>query len=175
LTLTGLVLAGANGRGAKKGAPVGLLTAEAIAGRNLERLQLAVLSACDSGLGEAQSGEGVFGLQRAFHLGGRLTRRELLGNSVRRTVRQPALERLPRAAVRQRLLQLGNAGVGGSRAGTDQTPSGSLHKAPAAASASKCWARRTAKRSDAIRPSITTHFACMVDRLAVSAASDRGS
>jgi CHAT domain-containing protein len=70
LTLTGLVLTGANGRGAKKGALLGMLTAEAIAGRNLERLQLAVLSACDTALGEAQTGEGVFGLQRAFHLGG---------------------------------------------------------------------------------------------------------
>src|SRR5262249_58092287 len=69
LTLTGLVLAGANGP-AKEGKPLGVLTAEAIAGHRLDRLQLAVLSACETGLGESERGEGVFGLARAFHQGG---------------------------------------------------------------------------------------------------------
>ena len=69
LTLTGLVLAGANGP-AKEGKPLGVLTAEAIAGQRLDRLQLAVLSACETGLGENERGEGVFGLARAFHQGG---------------------------------------------------------------------------------------------------------
>jgi tetratricopeptide (TPR) repeat protein len=70
LTQTGLVPAGANLTGQDAGADGGILTAEALAGLDLRKLELAVLSACETGLGEAASGEGVFGLQRAFHLGG---------------------------------------------------------------------------------------------------------
>jgi CHAT domain-containing protein len=70
LTQTGLVLAGANLRGEEAGPDGGILTAEALAGLDLGGLELAVLSACETGLGEAASGEGVFGLQRAFHLAG---------------------------------------------------------------------------------------------------------
>jgi CHAT domain-containing protein len=70
LTQTGLVLAGANLKGKDASADGGILTAEALAGLDLRRLELAVLSACETGLGEAATGEGVFGLQRAFHLGG---------------------------------------------------------------------------------------------------------
>jgi len=73
LTQTGLVLAGANLRGKEAGPDGGILTAEALAGLNLSGLELAVLSACETGLGEAASGEGVFGLQRAFHLAGTRT------------------------------------------------------------------------------------------------------
>jgi CHAT domain-containing protein len=71
LVLSGLVLAGANvpAKDADKG-DGGILTAEAIAGLDLDRLELAVLSACDTSLGEVAGGEGVFGLQRAFHLAG---------------------------------------------------------------------------------------------------------
>jgi CHAT domain-containing protein len=65
LVLSGLVLAGANRQHED-----GVLTGEAIAGLNLERLELAVLSACETGLVEEGGGEGVFGLQRAFHLAG---------------------------------------------------------------------------------------------------------
>jgi tetratricopeptide (TPR) repeat protein len=72
LVQTGLVLAGANRPPAEDVLrdDHGILTGEAIAGLDLRRLDLAVLSACDTGLGEPTAGEGVFGLQRAFHLGG---------------------------------------------------------------------------------------------------------
>ena len=64
----GLVLAGANR--ARTTPDRGILTAEAIAGLLLDDLELAVLSACDTGLGDVAGGEGVFGLQRAFHVAG---------------------------------------------------------------------------------------------------------
>jgi CHAT domain-containing protein len=68
LVLSGLVLAGANRRDA--GSDRGILTAEGIIGLNLEGMDLAVLSACDTGLGEVAGGEGVLGLVRAFHVAG---------------------------------------------------------------------------------------------------------
>jgi CHAT domain-containing protein len=72
--LSGLVLAGANlpVMESKDSLPGddGILTAEMIVDLPLDGLELAVLSACESGLGEEGGGEGVFGLQRAFHLAG---------------------------------------------------------------------------------------------------------
>ncbi|MGC8643993.1 MAG: CHAT domain-containing tetratricopeptide repeat protein [Isosphaeraceae bacterium] len=50
-----------------------ILTAEAIAGLPLQGLNLAVLAACETGLGTVAGGESVFGLQRAFHLAGTRT------------------------------------------------------------------------------------------------------
>ena len=69
LVLSGLVLAGANRNEKDRG----ILTAEAIAGLPLQKMDLAVLSACETGLGEVAGGEGVFGLQRAFHVAGTRT------------------------------------------------------------------------------------------------------
>lgn len=74
LLLTGLVFAGANHRQtAGPGDDDGIMTAEEIAAINLEGLEWAVLSACDTGLGEIESGEGVLGLRRAFQIAGART------------------------------------------------------------------------------------------------------
>jgi CHAT domain-containing protein/tetratricopeptide (TPR) repeat protein len=68
LLMTGLVCAGAN----REGTPGrGVLTGDALIDLDLSGLELAVLSACETGLGDlGAGGEGVFGLQRAFHYAG---------------------------------------------------------------------------------------------------------
>ncbi len=74
---SGLALAGAqdtidNWRRGVSAVPEkdGLLTAAEIAALDLQRTELVVLSACDSGSGLAQAGEGVLGLRRAFATAG---------------------------------------------------------------------------------------------------------
>jgi CHAT domain-containing protein len=68
--LSGLALAGANKPDAEDD---GILTAEEVATLDLTGMDLAVLSACETGLGEVAGGEGLLGLQRAFQTAGART------------------------------------------------------------------------------------------------------
>jgi CHAT domain-containing protein len=71
LLLSGLALAGANHRAdAGPTDEDGILTAEEVTSLNLDGVEWAVLSACDTGLGQVKVGEGVFGLRRAFQVAG---------------------------------------------------------------------------------------------------------
>jgi CHAT domain-containing protein len=67
--LSGLVLAGAN-RPAQPGQDDGILTALEVAQLDLGHVDLATLSACETGLGKWAAGEGLLGLQRAFQVAG---------------------------------------------------------------------------------------------------------
>ena len=71
LLLSGLALASANRRhGASAEAEDGVLTAEEITSLDLSGVGLTVLSACESGEGVVRTGEGLFGLTRAFRMAG---------------------------------------------------------------------------------------------------------
>lgn len=73
---SGLFFAGANNYWCDnyaqigKGKDDGILRSAEIANINLSGCSLVILSACETGLGFSDSGEGVYGLQRAFKLAG---------------------------------------------------------------------------------------------------------
>jgi len=71
LMLSGLVLARANHRDhVLGGQDDGVLTAQEISSLDLSSVEWVVLSACDTGLGAIQAGEGVLGLRRSFQVAG---------------------------------------------------------------------------------------------------------
>jgi CHAT domain-containing protein len=68
--LSGLALAGANQPWISNAIDDGILTADEISSMSLNRVQLVVLSACETGLGRTAGGEGILGIQRAFQVSG---------------------------------------------------------------------------------------------------------
>jgi CHAT domain-containing protein/Tfp pilus assembly protein PilF len=68
LLQSGIALAGANA--CASGHDDGILTAFEAAGLDLYGTQLAVLSACQTGVGDVKAGDGVYGLRRALVLAG---------------------------------------------------------------------------------------------------------
>jgi len=73
MLLCGIALAGANLPANAVGRYPGLVTAEEISGWDLSNCELAVLSACDTNVGERKAGQGVASLQKALHMAGART------------------------------------------------------------------------------------------------------
>ncbi len=74
LLRSGLILSGGNyawsGKTPINGVEDGIATAYEISQLNLSNIELVVLSACETALGDVKGSEGVFGLQRAFKMAG---------------------------------------------------------------------------------------------------------
>jgi CHAT domain-containing protein len=74
LLRSGLALAGFNNRQSKNNnSEDGVLTALEVAGLNLRGSKLVILSACETGLGNVKTGDGVYGLRRALVIAGSQT------------------------------------------------------------------------------------------------------
>lgn len=70
MLLCGLALAGANLPADEDGRVAGIVTAEELSTLDLSGCRLAVLSACDTNVGERRAGQGIASLQKALHMAG---------------------------------------------------------------------------------------------------------